>query len=291
MKRKLLARLLAATLVFTVLPCNAMDMTSVQAAETESEFYTSGEVTDENGNTEICVGDYLEVTAGVYRKSDDSALSSEQWDFYSDEELHQLLGEDKSLTFYTPNLNDDENGIVFDGCVPEAAFGQYVSKFYATYVNEQESPAEWAYSKGTVHSWGGTENITFSENVDGKTVTVYSIYKNKSNNAKIPSKIVVANKNYKVTQIGDYALDNKDIKSVTIPSSVTSIGKEAFNKASKLKTITIRGNLTRVGKNAFAGINKKAVFKIKASASGYKKTVKLIKKAGAPKTVTFKRIK
>ena len=34
-----------------------------------------------------------------------------------------------------------------------------------------------------------------------------------------------------------------------------------------LKTISIQGNITSIGKNAFKGINKKAVFKIKASAA------------------------
>lgn len=291
MKKRILMGLLAATLAFAVVPCNVMDVTYVQAAETESEYYTSGVVADENGGTEICVGDYLEVRAGVYRKSDDSALSSEQWDFYSDEALLQTLGEGGVLTFYKPNLNEDKDGIGFDGCVPEAAFGQYVSKIYVVSVNEQEDVVAVANSEKLVHSWGGTENITFDKNEDGKTVTVYSIFKNKSNSAKIPARITVANKSYKVTAIGNYALENMNIKSVTIPSSVTNIGKESFRKASKLKNITIQGNIKSIGKNAFAGINKKAVFKIKGSDSNYKKIVKLIKKSGAPKTVTFKRIK
>ena len=72
---------------------------------------------------------------------------------------------------------------------------------------------------------------------------------------------------------------------------VIEIGEKAFYKASKLKTITIQGNVKSIGKNAFAGINKKAVIKIKASNSNYKKIVKLIKKSGAPKTVTYKLVK
>lgn len=67
--------------------------------------------------------------------------------------------------------------------------------------------------------------------------------------------------------------------------------RNSFYKAGKLKTVTIQGNVKSVGKNAFAGINKKAVIKIKTSNSNYKKIVKLIKKSGAPKTVTYKRVK
>ena len=61
--------------------------------------------------------------------------------------------------------------------------------------------------------------------------------------------------------------------------------------AENLKTITVKGNLKSIGKNAFVGINKKAIFKIKATESNYKKIVNKIKKAGAPKTATYKRIK
>ena len=68
-------------------------------------------------------------------------------------------------------------------------------------------------------------------------------------------------------------------------------GKEAFVNAKDLKTITINGNVTKIGANAFKGINKKAVFKIKTASSNYKKIVSKIKKAGAPKSVTFKIVK
>ena len=92
----------------------------------------------------------------------------------------------------------------------------------------------------------------------------------------------------------DYALDNgkgTGLSAVTFPSTINTIGKEAFKGAENLKTITVKGNLKNIGKNAFSGINKKAVFKIKATESNYKKIVNKIKKAGAPKTATYKRIK
>ncbi len=291
MKIKNVKKYLATTLASVILLSGTMGITTVQAEETDSQYYTAGTVIDSDGFYEICVGDDLDIRAGVFYKSDDSALDPDYWDFYSDSELRDILGDDGIYTVYAPDKDNFENAIIFDGPVPETAFGQYVSKFYAVSVKKQEALANWACSEGTVHSFGGTENITFSDNGDGKTVSVYSIYKNKTNTAKIPAKIVVANNTYKVTTIGQYALENKDIKSVTIPSSVTTIEKEAFYKAGKLKSITIQGKLSSVGDKAFSGINKKAVIKIKASASDYKKTVKLIKKAGVPNTVTFKRIK
>lgn len=293
MKKKFLAGVLAATLAFTVLPYGVCDVTTAQAAE--SKYYTTGTITDENQNTEICVGDTPCVTARAYLTADDSTIDADKWEFVSDNELVEFYEYPAELCAYMPDKSSDANVVTFAGKIPEAAFGQYVGKIYGIYVNDDDGKLYMtenrAYSDTTVHSWGGTENITFQSNGDGKTVTAYSIFKNGANTAKIPSSIKVAGKTYKVTMVGDYALENKNIKSITIPSTVTSIGKEAFSKASKLKSITIQGKLKSVGKNAFSGINKKAVIRIKASASDYKKIVKLIKKAGAPKTVTYKRVK
>lgn len=297
MKKKLLAGVLAATLAFTVLPYGALDVTTTQAAVEEDLYYVDGTLHDGNDYTELCTGDRVYVKAGLYQTADDKAVDNDKWDFASDEEVLKALKESgysgDTYTYYA----DNEEGydlIPFTGNIPEEAFGKYVFRFYLININDENGTNALSVdtrSNRTIHSWGGTKNITFESNGDGKTVTTYSIFKNDANNAKIPSKIKVAGKTYKVTSVGDYALENKDIKSVTIPSTVTSIGKSAFNKASKLKTITIQGKLKKVGKSAFAGINKKAVIKIKASASDYKKIVKLIKKAGAPKTVTYKRVK
>lgn len=59
------------------------------------------------------------------------------------------------------------------------------------------------------------------------------------------------------------------LTAVTLPSTINTIGKEAFKGAKNLKSITIKGNLKSVGNNAFSGINKKAVFKIKATEANY----------------------
>ena len=91
-----------------------------------------------------------------------------------------------------------------------------------------------------------------------------------------------------------YRTKNKEYKSDIIELN-TNHPKFLFNltfkNAKNLKNITIKGNVKYVGENAFQGINKKAVFKIKATKANYKKIVSRIKKSGAPKTVTYKRIK
>lgn len=293
MKRKLIAGVLATVLAFTMLSTGTV--TEVKAEETDAKYYTAGTVTDAEGYYDICVGDELSFSANVYLSADDSGVTTDKWRFVDEEDLLAIDGisEDDLCYMYAPN-SESETWTTFDGTIPEAAFGQVISKLYAVVVTDDDGTeskcAAYAKSIGTVHSWGGTKNVTFSLNEDGKTVSVYSIYMNETA-TKIPSSIKVNGKSYKVTSIGAYANGGTKLKSITIPSTVTTIGEKAFKGAKNLKTININGNIKSVGENAFQGINKKAVFKIKASAANYKKIVKRIKKAGAPKTATFKRVK
>ena len=55
----------------------------------------------------------------------------------------------------------------------------------------------------------------------------------------IPSKIEYNEKNYNVTVIGEYAFHDSDIKSVTIPSTITTIKREAFIRCSSLRDFNI----------------------------------------------------
>jgi hypothetical protein len=52
--------------------------------------------------------------------------------------------------------------------------------------------------------------------------------------------------------IADWAFsDCSSLKSITIPNSVTSIGREAFNSCSNLTSITIPNSVTSIGNGAF----------------------------------------
>lgn len=293
MKRKMIAGVLATVLAFTMLSTGPA--TEVKAEETDAKYYTVGTVTDTEGYLDICVGDELSYYANVHLSADDSGVTTDKWRFVDEEDLLAIDGisEDALCYMYAPN-RESETWTTFDGAIPEAAFGQVIDKLYAVIVTDDDGTESrcvaYARSVGTVHSWGGTKNTTFALNEDGKTVSVYTIYNNETA-TKIPSSIKVNGKSYKVTSIGAYANGGTKLKSITIPSTVTSIGTKAFQGAKNLKTININGNIKSVGENAFQGINKKAVFKIKASAANYKKIVKKIKNAGAPKTATFKRVK
>ena len=102
---------------------------------------------------------------------------------------------------------------------------------------------------------------------------------------KIPDKVTLNGKAYKVTSIGKGAFQNcKKLKIVLVGKNVTSIGAKAFSGCKALKKITIKSaKLKKVGKNAFKGIHAKAVIKTpKAKLKAYKK---LMKKKGQGKKV------
>jgi len=67
----------------------------------------------------------------------------------------------------------------------------------------------------------------------------------------IPSTVVYDGKTYNVTRIGEGAFDFCPITSITIPNSVTSIGKRAFNASYLLTSITIPESVTSIEEQVF----------------------------------------
>lgn len=105
---------------------------------------------------------------------------------------------------------------------------------------------------------------------------------------KIPAKVKLSGKTFKVTSIADNSCNaNRQIKEVIIGSNITKIGKKAFYNCKSLSSIDIKGTkLKTIGKNAIAGIKENAVIKCnknKKSAylklftakTGYKNTMKI----------------
>ena len=94
-----------------------------------------------------------------------------------------------------------------------------------------------------------------SLNEDEESLTVTSIdVENEQFKADvvIPEKIVLNNREYPITKIGDYAFyENKKVTSVTLPNSIVEIGMFAFSKVSKLKSVTLNEGLKVIGESAF----------------------------------------
>ena len=107
---------------------------------------------------------------------------------------------------------------------------------------------------------------------------------------RIPSKVVIGGKTYRVTKIKKNAFkNNKKIKKIIIPSSVVSIENYAFANCKNLKTIEIRTTKLKsknISSKAFAKISKKVAIKVsKKQLKGYKK---LLRKKGLSKMNKFK---
>ena len=308
MKKRLLTGLLALTMVVTNVPFGGCDTNAVYAAETEvtsdAIAFKDPSLVNDNYSYELCVGDNAYTSTGAVDASGKGLEFEKEWTFLS------LEGSGYPIMFYSEYSNAekaaaDKNKVTFEDTIPVEAFGKYVyhlatiSLFDDAGNSTGDAVLKLVRADYCVTDWGDTDYQTFSSNDDNKTVTVFTIWNRDAKDGKFDAYVLknveIGGKNYTVTAVGDYALDNSAgstaICSVTLPSTVKKIGKSAFEGAKNLKTISIQGNITSIGKNAFKGINKKAVFKIKASAENYKRIVSLIKRSGVAKTVTFKRVK
>ena len=104
----------------------------------------------------------------------------------------------------------------------------------------------------TVSETGSTATYKVNSAAD-KTVT-YTGDSKASGKVTVKSSIKVGNNTYTVVAIANNAFKKKNITAVTIPATVETIGKSAFEGCAKLKTVTIKGSkLKTIGDNAFKG--------------------------------------
>gem|GEM_PF-7030139 len=100
---------------------------------------------------------------------------------------------------------------------------------------------------------GGTE---YKVSGDG-SATISGIVATNKKDIKIPDTITVNGVTYKITAIEENAFAKaKKLTTVTIPSSVKTIGAGAFKNCKKLKEVKLPSSVTTIGKKAFKNCKK-----------------------------------
>ena len=97
-------------------------------------------------------------------------------------------------------------------------------------------------------------NLVYNIDTSKSTAVVQSAYygMNYSGYIIIPQSVTYQNKAYTVVGIDDSCFSRAEIEGITIPSTVTSIGKNAFYLCEKLKKINIPNSVTTIGESAFS---------------------------------------
>jgi len=92
-------------------------------------------------------------------------------------------------------------------------------------------------------------------NQDGTlTIRSMSAAGSAAKDLKVAGILTINNTKYTVTEIAPYAFkNNKEIRSVTIGSSINKIGKSAFEGCTKLKSVKLGTSINSIGARAFYG--------------------------------------
>ena len=176
-----------------------------------------------------------------------------------------------------------------DGSVTETTVATTSEGDQQTTIVGVDPEGEVGIIAATMDKEGNRTSLAVYE-AEGKNLTISQAQTTKSTMV-IPDTVKAGGKTFKVTEIADGAFrGNKKLTKIEIGKNIKTIGENAFRGNSKLKSITIKGKITDIESGAFKGINKNAVIKIKSSVKGVFKTIAAITKAGAPETVTYKKI-
>lgn len=109
------------------------------------------------------------------------------------------------------------------------------------------------------------EGLTITPNDDGTTATVTKCEETLAGEIVIPSVATIDGKDYTVTTIGYRAFRRcASLSSIILPSTLTSLGEEAFRSAG-IESIVIPDGVTQIPKNCFTSCKKMGTIEIPES--------------------------
>jgi hypothetical protein len=175
--------------------------------------------------------------------------------FANDKNINTII----SLAKEAPTLADAFDESVYNNATLVIANGEDVLSSYreaenwGRFSNITQSIDESGYRVAAVKDDGS--DLWFSTNIDGTCELIAGVLSSYSEieDVNIPSYIKYEGNDYKVTAIGDYAFAFRDnVKTLTIPETVTTIGDNAFNNCS-ITTVQIPDGVTTIERFAFYG--------------------------------------
>ena len=167
-----------------------------------------------------------------------------------------FYGCNKLIEVYNKSSLDIKAGSTANGCVARYAKHVYTEEG-GSWLSDTEDGFRffWDGEAGYLVAYLGSETeLTLPDSFtayNGTEVTSYQIYERAFCGRDDLTAVTIPDS---VTSIGRYAFHGcTSLTSVTIPDSVTSIGDYAFWKCTSLTSVTIGNGVTRIGDSAFCG--------------------------------------
>ena len=178
---------------------------------------------------------------------------------------------------------------VYDGKQWKAD-GKTASKSVRFYIKNISDTATSNTSKPAVGTYRIYGDIVYQ--ITGpSSAAAASPVNNSVKSITIPKTATINGYKFKIKKIADKAFSNcTDLKTITIGSSVASIGTKAFYNCQNLERVslkTTRLKETSVGNNAFKGIKSNCLFRVPSGMPSFYKNI--VQTAGAPKNIQIEK--
>ena len=266
MKKRILAILLAGMMFFDSHGINALAIGSKTSVVTEmsiteneqgSEQETQKQTESESSVTEIAETDEESKSSGQ-TETDEESKSSGQTETEESKSSDQTETEESKSSSQTETDEESESLIQTETDIETETSEQTDEESESLIQTETDIETETSEQTETITEISDEKMVNdeqelvsgdFEYSLSGSDITITK-YKGSDENVTVPEKI----DGNKVVNIGNEAFrNNRKIKTVIIPDTVTLIGNSAFYGCSFLTDITMTKNLASLGAYAFYG--------------------------------------